>query len=217
MSTTRRKDAWLQAHKRDLFVRRAHKEGYRSRAVYKLMEIDSRYRLFRPGIRVIDLGASPGGWSQYARQRVGASGRVLAQDILAMEPLPSVEFICGDIADPAVLDLLLERLGGSPADLVMSDIAPNTSGERIIDQARATALAQRVLVVAATTLKRGGQVVLKAFQGEGFSAVRAAMQDSFDKVLTYKPQASRSKSREIYLLGRGFVADPGSVVTRERS
>ncbi len=200
----RRKQAWLREHARDAYVRRAQEEGYRSRAVYKLIEIDRRYRLLRPGQIVIDLGAAPGSWSEYARRQVGPSGRVLAVDVAAMSPLGGVEFICGDIGDPAVLDLLAEALVDTAADLVISDMAPNISGDAVADQARTLALGERVLAVAKETLRDGGQLLVKAFQGEGFASLRGAMQPYFDKIHTCKPQASRSRSREIYLLGQGF-------------
>lgn len=203
MSASRKK-GWLREHARDPYVRRAQADGYRSRAVYKLMEIDARYRLLRPGMRVIDLGAAPGGWTQYVRERVGPKGCVLAQDVLPMTPLPGVQFVCGDIADPAVLDLLVEQLAGPKAELVISDMAPNISGDSVSDQARMIELAERVLVVVGVILKNGGHLLLKAFQGAGFTQVRQAMQPSFDKLLTCKPRASRPHSREIYLLGLGF-------------
>ncbi len=203
-SHKRRKHAWLREHARDAYVRRAQEEGYRSRAAYKLIEIDRRYQLLHPGQTVIDLGAAPGSWSEYARRQVGASGRILAVDVLAMSPLAGVEFICGDIADPGVLDLLTEALADTAADLVISDMAPNISGDSVVDQARMLALGERVLAVAMRTLREGGQLLVKAFQGEGFASLRGAMQPYFDKIHTCKPQASRSRSREIYLLGRGF-------------
>ncbi len=203
-SAKRRKHAWLREHARDPYVRRAQEQGYRSRAVYKLIEIDRRYRLLRPGQIVIDLGAAPGGWSQYARRQVGASGRVLAVDVAAMTSLAGVEFICSDIADPGVLDLLADALAGAAADLVISDLAPNITGDSVADQARMLALGERVLTIATATLRDGGDLLVKAFQGEGFTPLRRAMQAYFDTVHTCKPQASRSRSREIYLLGQGF-------------
>lgn len=204
MSASRNSKRWLREHGRDAYVRRAQTDGYRSRAVYKLMEIDQRYRLLHPGMTVIDLGAAPGGWTQYVRERVGPKGCVLAQDVLDMAPLPDVQFLRGDIADPGVLDLLLQQLAGSRAELVISDMAPNISGDSVSDQARMAELAERVLEVADIVLKSGGHLLLKTFQGAGFAQVRQAMQPSFDKLLSCKPQASRSRSREIYLLGLGF-------------
>ena len=200
-----RKKGWLREHTRDAYVRRAQADGYRSRAVYKLMEIDTRYRLLRPGMTVIDLGAAPGGWTQYVRERVGPKGCVLAQDLLPMAPVPGVQFVCGDIADPAVLDLLMQQLAGSKAELVISDMAPNISGDSVSDQARMAELAERVLAIVGVVLRNGGDLLLKTFQGAGFAQVRQAMRPSFDKLLTCKPRASRSHSREIYLLGRGFL------------
>lgn len=204
MSASRNKKTWLREHTRDPYVRRAQAEGYRSRAVYKLIEIDARFRLLRPGMTVIDLGAAPGGWSQYVRQKLGPEGRVLAQDVAAMAPLPGVEFVRGDIADPGVLDSLVEQLAGSTAELVISDMAPNISGDSVSDQARMVRLAERVLVVATVVLRNRGHLLLKTFQGAGFAQMRQAMQPSFDKLLSCKPQASRSHSREVYLLGLGF-------------
>jgi 23S rRNA (uridine2552-2'-O)-methyltransferase len=204
MSASRSKKSWLREHARDAYVRRAQADGYRSRAVYKLMEIDERYRLLNPGMTVVDLGAAPGGWTQYVRERVGPKGCVLAQDVLPMAPLLGVQFVGGDIADPVVLDLLIEQLSGSKAELVISDMAPNISGDSVSDQARMVELAERVLVIVDAVLKNGGHLLLKAFQGAGFAQVRQAMQPSFDKLLTCKPRASRAHSREIYLLGVGF-------------
>jgi 23S rRNA (uridine2552-2'-O)-methyltransferase len=203
MSASRKKN-WLREHARDPYVRRAQADGYRSRAVYKLMEIDTRYRLLRPGMTVIDLGAAPGGWTQYVRERVGPKGCVLAQDLVEMAPLAGVQFVRGDIADPGVLDLLIRQLAGSVAELVISDMAPNITGDSVSDQARMVELAEHVLVVADALLKKGGHLLLKAFQGAGFAQVRQAMRPCFDKLLSCKPQASRSHSREIYLLGLGF-------------
>lgn len=195
---------WLARHVTDEFVRRARKEGYRSRAAYKLAELDAHDRLLRPGMVVVDLGAAPGGWSQYAKSRVGPGGRVLAVDILPLAPLAGVEIVHGDFTEPAVLDLLLGRLGGCRADLVISDMAPNISGVASADQVRAALLAELALEFADKTLKPGGDCLVKTFQGEGFNELRRRMQACFDKVLTRKPKASRAESREVYLLGRGF-------------
>ena len=204
MTRPKRSRAWLREHFDDAFVKRAQKEGYRSRAVYKLAEIDERDRLFRAGQTVVDLGAAPGGWSQYARKRVGARGRVVALDVLPIAPLASVDMIQGDFAEPAVLDLLLERLGGRPADLVISDMAPNISGVAVSDQPRSMYLAELALDFAAKVLRPGGGFLVKAFQGEGFHSLYKQMQSRFEKLVSRKPRASRPRSREIYLLGRGF-------------
>lgn len=198
---------WLRDHEDDEFVRRARQQGYRSRAAYKLREIDERYQVLRRGMVVVDLGASPGGWSQYARQKVGGGGRVVAQDILPMDPLSGVDFLLGDIRDSAVLDLLIASLSGAPADLVISDMSPNISGDRVSDQARAAQLGELAVQVATKVLAPGGQLLFKAFQGEGTDELRHAVIQRFDKLVTCKPRASRTKSREIYLFGKGFRGD----------
>ena len=198
---------WLRDHADDEFVRRARQQGYRSRAAYKLREIDERYRLLRPGMIVVDLGASPGGWSQYARQKVGPGGRVVAQDILPMKPLPGVDFLLGDIRDSAVLDLLITSLSGASADLVISDMSPNISGDHVSDQARIGQLGELVVQVATKALVPGGQLLLKGFQGEGTDELRREVARRFDKLVTCKPRASRPKSREIYLFAKGFQAN----------
>ena len=204
MPRTKSSRRWLARQHKDEYVKRARQEGARSRATYKLEEMDRRDRLLRPGMLVVDLGAAPGGWSQYVASRVGASGRVLALDILPMEPITGVEFIHGDFTEQPVLDLLMEQLHGQPVDLVISDMAPNMSGVASVDQARSIGLAELALDFADKTLKPGGCLLLKAFQGAGFTELLARMRRRFDKVATRKPPASRSESREIYLLGKGF-------------
>ncbi len=204
MPRTKSSERWLARQKKDEFVKRARKEGARSRAIYKLEEIDRRDHLLRPGMTVVDLGAAPGGWSQYVKSRVGASGRVLALDVLPMAAIPGVEFIEGDFTEQPVLDLLMERLQGRAVDLVISDMAPNMSGVPSVDQARSMGLAELALDFADKALKPGGDLLLKAFQGAGFNELHAAMRRRFDKLISRKPQASRSESREIYLLGKGF-------------
>ena len=199
-----RKKGWLREHTRDAYVRRAQADGYRSRAVYKLMEIDTRYRLLRPGMTVIDLGAAPGGWTQYVRERVGPKGCVLAQDLLPMAPVPGVQFVCGDIADPAVLDLLMQQLAGSKAELVISDMAPNISGMEVVDIPRSYYLAELALDLARQVLKPGGGLLTKLFQGEGFDAYQNELRQSFRRVVIRKPKASRARSREIYALATGY-------------
>ncbi|MDH3671628.1 MAG: RlmE family RNA methyltransferase [Gammaproteobacteria bacterium] len=198
---------WLRQHADDEFVRRARQEGYRSRAAYKLREIDERYRVLRPDMIVVDLGAAPGGWSQYARQKVGNGGRVVAQDILPMDPLPGVDFLLGDIRDSAVLDLLITSLSGASAGLVISDMSPNISGDRVSDQARAVQLGELALEVAAMILAPGGQLLLKVFQGDGADELRREVARRFDNLVTCKPRASRTKSREIYLFAKGFLGN----------
>ena len=204
MARTKSSQRWLARHVKDEFVKRARKEGARSRAVYKLEEIDRRDRLLRPGLTVVDLGAAPGGWTQYVKERVGASGRVIALDVLPMEPVDGVEFIEGDFTEQPVLDSLMQHLRGQLPDLVISDMAPNISGVIAVDQAKSMGLAELALDFVHKTLKPGGAMLVKTFQGEGFNEFYAQMRRNFEKIVTRKPQASRSESREIYLLGKGF-------------
>lgn len=204
MKRSKSSKQWLKEHFDDEYVKRALKEGYRSRAVYKLQEIDQRDKLLRPGISVVDLGAAPGGWSQFAAQRVGASGHVLAVDILPMAPLPGVGIIEGDFTEDAVLNAVMARLNGQPVDLVISDMAPNISGVAISDQARGMYLAELALDFAGKALRPGGHLLMKVFQGRGYAELHRNLQLVFSKVLTRKPQASRARSREIYLLGKDF-------------
>jgi 23S rRNA (uridine2552-2'-O)-methyltransferase len=201
---TRRDRRWITEHRRDAFVRRARVEDYRSRAVYKLEEIDRRDRLFRPGQLVFDLGAAPGGWSQYAARRVGPRGRVIAVDILPLDPVEHVEFVQGDFTAPATVADCLARLGEARADLVISDLAPNLSGIRATDQARSMELAEHVLEFASLTLKPGGALLVKLFQGDGTDAWRAGVRQRFQKLMTRKPDASRDSSREFYVLATGY-------------
>lgn len=204
MARSKSSDRWLRRHFTDEYVKRARKEGRRSRAVYKLVELDERDRLFRPGMTVVDFGAAPGGWSQYAKERVGPGGRVIALDILPMEPIAGVEVLQGDFTEQAVLDSLIKRLGGQPVDLVLADMAPNISGIASADQGRSMLLAELALEFADKTLRPGGDFLVKAFQGSGFAELVKAMRSRFDRVQTRKPKASRAESREVYLLGKGF-------------
>jgi len=207
MSRRKSSGRWLSRHFRDQYVKRAHQEGARSRATYKLEEIDQRDHLLRPGMVVVDLGAAPGGWSEYAADRVGPSGRVVALDMLAIEPIERVEVLQGDFTETAVLDSLMKHLGGKRVDLVLSDMAPNISGIASSDQAKAIYLAELALDFAGQTLKPGGSVLIKTFQGAGFPELRKRMMERFEHVLSRKPRASRAESREIYLLGAGFRPD----------
>ena len=204
MARSKSSSRWLQRHVSDEFVKRARKEGYRSRAAYKLAEIDERDHLFRPGMTVVDLGAAPGGWAQYARSRLGTSGRVIALDVLPMEPLAGVELMQGDFTEQPVLDSLLQRLGGAAVDLVMSDMAPNISGIAASDQARGVYLAELALDFAAKCLRAGGTFLLKTFQGAGYTDLYKELQRRFERVTARKPRASRADSREVYLVCRGF-------------
>ena len=198
--------AWLKEHREDPYVQQAQREGYRSRACYKLLEIQEKDRVIRPGMTVLDLGSAPGGWSQVAVALVGHSGRVIASDILPMDSLAGVEFIEGDFTSDDVFGQILDAIGDSRVDLVLSDIAPNMSGVNAVDQPRSIYLVELALDMARQVLAPGGTFVAKVFQGEGFDELFRAARDSFDKVLTRKPRASRPRSREVYLVARGFRA-----------
>ncbi len=195
---------WLKEHFADPYVQRAQSEGWRSRAVFKLEEIDRREKLLRPGRVCLDLGAAPGAWSQYARRRVGAKGRVVASDILAMPELPGVEFVQGDFREEPVFEQLLALLPERGVDLVLSDMAPNLSGVDVIDQPRSMHLAELALDMAARVLKPGGDALIKVFQGAGFQELVQGARGRFGRVRMLKPQASRSRSPEIYLLAMQF-------------
>ena len=196
--------AWLKEHREDPYVQRAQKDGYRSRACYKLLEINDRDRLIRPGMTVLDLGAAPGGWSQIATDLVGAKGRVVATDILPMDSLGGVEFIQGDFTEEAVFDHLLATIGSDDVDVVMSDMAPNMSGLNAVDQPRAMYLVELATELAERALAPGGAFVAKVFQGEGFEAWYREIRARFDRVVTRKPSASRPRSREVYIVASGF-------------
>ncbi len=194
----------MQRHVNDEYVQRAKREGYRSRASYKLLEIQEKDRLIKPGQVVVDLGAAPGGWSQVAASIVGERGKVLAMDILDMEGIPGVEFLQGDFREQAVMDELINLLEGRAVDLVISDIAPNASGVRAVDQPRAMYLAELALDFARTTLRPGGAFVTKLFQGEGFDEYVKDARGSFKRVVVRKPRSSRPKSREVYMVATGY-------------
>lgn len=191
----------MMEHINDPYVQRAQKDGYRSRAAYKLLEIDERDHLLKPGMVVVDLGATPGGWCQVAANKLGAYGKIIALDLLPLHPLPRVEFIQGDFREDAVLVQLEEKLGGQQIGLVMSDMAPNISGIDSADQARAMHLAELALEFAVQHLKPGGAFLVKVFQGVGFEDYLKLMRSHFVKVVTRKPKASRDRSSEQYLLG----------------
>lgn len=199
-------NGWMKEHFDDVWVKRSWADGYRSRASYKLIEIDDRDRLLSPGANVVDLGSAPGGWSQVASHRVGDDGRVIATDILEMDAVAGVDFIQGDFTDEATLHAMLEALDNRPVNLVLSDMAPNMSGQMAIDQPGAMYLAELALDMARQVLAPGGDFLTKVFQGEGFDEYLKEMRSGFDKVVTRKPEASRPRSREVYLLGRGFRA-----------
>ena len=207
MARSKSSNKWLQEHFDDEFVKRSQKEGYRSRAVYKLEEIDQKDRLLKPGITVIDLGAAPGGWSQYAARKLKGQGRIIALDILPMEPLEHVEFIQGDFLEDAVLQQLLDTLGSDKADLVISDMAPNMSGMQAVDIPRAMYMAELALDLGLQVLKPGGGLLVKLFQGEGFDAYLKTLREHFQRLVMRKPRASRGRSREVYALATGYRGD----------
>lgn len=203
MGRVRGKD-WIKEHVSDAYVKRARAEGMRSRAAYKLDQIAERDRLLKPGMVVVDLGAAPGGWSQVAADRVGPGGRVIALDVLDMTPLRGVDFIRGDFRDTVVVAELQRALGARKADLVLSDMAPNLSGIAMTDQARALELAELALEFAIKHLKPQGNFLVKAFQGAGFEAFLKALRKLFAAVAVRKPGASRDRSSEVYLVGKGL-------------
>ena len=203
MPRTKSSRRWLKEHFDDEFVLRAQREGWRSRAVYKLQELDEKYRLFRPGMTVVDLGAAPGAWSQYAVHKVGKKGRVVAMDLLPIEPIPGVDFLEGDFRDEDVYARFLELIGAAPVDLVMSDIAPNISGVEAVDQPRTMYLVELAVDFADKVLGEGGTFLAKVFQGEGFDELVRSLRGRYNKVVVRKPRASRPRSREVYLLAVG--------------
>jgi 23S rRNA (uridine2552-2'-O)-methyltransferase len=195
---------WLKEHFDDAWVRRARDDGYRSRASYKLLEIHQRDNLLRPGMTVVDLGAAPGGWSQVAAKLVLPKGVILASDILEMEPVDGVTFVQGDFTESACFEEILGLLEGNGVDLVISDMAPNMSGMNDIDQPRAMYLVELAVDFASRTLKPGGALLMKVFQGEGFTELLQQLKRNFSSVVNRKPEASRSRSREVYILAKGF-------------
>ncbi len=202
---------WLQEHFSDPFVKQAHKEGRRSRASFKLEELQKRDRLIRPGATVVDLGAAPGGWSEYAVKFSGEGGRLIACDILPMNPIPGVTFLQGDFRDEKVFEKLYFLIGGG-ADIVLSDMAPNMSGTTAIDQPRAMFLSELALDMARRVLKKGGSFVVKVFQGEGSQEYLRDLKADFTSVRVRKPEASRDRSREVYMVATGFKGHPLSGV-----
>jgi 23S rRNA (uridine2552-2'-O)-methyltransferase len=199
--------AWMHEHINDEFVKRAQKEGYRARAAYKLTEIDDKDKLIKPGMVIVDLGATPGSWSQVVVQRLKGQGRVIALDLLEMDPINGVEFIQGDFREESILKLLEEKLNNKKVDLVIADMAPNISGITIVDQAGAAYLTELALEFSKEWLKPSGNFLVKVFIGEGFDAILQSMRLMFDKVVTRKPKASRGRSNEVYLLGLGRKAN----------
>jgi|UniRef100_A6VU21 23S rRNA (uridine2552-2'-O)-methyltransferase len=194
----------MKEHFDDPYVKKSQQDGYRSRASYKLIEINDKDKLFKPAMRVVDLGAAPGGWSQVAAKLVGDHGTIVASDILEMAPLPGVSFVQGDFTEQEVYEAILAEIGDKKADLVISDMAPNMSGNSSSDQPQAMYLVELALDMAAQVLRPGGNFLVKVFQGEGFEEYLKTMRAQFDSVVTRKPDASRARSREVYLLGRQY-------------
>jgi 23S rRNA (uridine2552-2'-O)-methyltransferase len=204
MARTKSSAGWLSRHVSDPYVKQAQKDGYRARSAYKLIELNEKDRLIRPGMRILDLGSAPGGWSQVAGKLVGARGRVLATDILPMDELPNVDFIQGDFTEDAIVQQLLDWLGGAKFDLIISDIAPNTTGIDSADAARSIYLLELALDVARRTLKSDAGFVAKMFQGSGSDQFLKELRTHFERVSVRKPAASRKESREVYVVARAF-------------
>ncbi len=204
MAKTASSRKWLDRQHSDPYVKQAQREGYRSRAAYKLLEIQEKDRILCPGMRVLDLGAAPGSWCQIAARLVGPRGSVVALDLLPMDPLPGVSILQGDFREPEMLERLCATLGGEPLDLVLSDMAPNITGMSVVDQPRAMYLVELALELARLRLQPGGSLVVKVFQGTGFDEVLLELRQSFARVVSRKPKSSRSQSRELYLVAKGF-------------
>ncbi len=204
MARSKSSNQWLSEHVNDHYVKRAQVDGYRSRASYKLLELIKKDKLVRPGMMVMDLGSAPGGWSQVVAPLVGDKGRVVASDILPMDALPDVDFIQGDFTEDDVFEQIMEVVDGAPVDLVISDMAPNISGVNAADQASSMYLVELALDMARQVLKPKGAFVAKVFQGAGYEEYLKDVRTSFDKVVIRKPDASRPRSREVYLVGKGF-------------
>ena len=204
MGRSKSSSRWMAEHFEDEYVKMAQAQGYRSRAVFKLKEIQEKDQLIKPGMNIVDLGAAPGGWSQYARQVIGKKNKLVALDILPMEPLEGVDFIQGDFREDAVFEQLQFALAGAPVTLVMSDMAPNMSGNKGVDMPRAIYLGELALETARAVLSEDGCFLVKLFHGEGFESFYQDVQQSFSKVVIRKPKASRPRSNEVYILAKGF-------------
>ncbi|MCK4840461.1 MAG: 23S rRNA (uridine(2552)-2'-O)-methyltransferase RlmE [Methylococcales bacterium] len=204
MARSKSSNQWMQEHFDDEYVKKAQAMGYRSRSTFKLIEIQEKDKIIRPEMNVIDLGAAPGGWSDYARKIVGKKNKVIALDLLAIDPIEGVDFIQGDFREDEVLDELYRVLDGASIDLVMSDMAPNLSGNKAIDQPKSIYLAELALDTAQTVLAKGGTFLIKMFQGVGFDEYKREIAKSFSIVLIRKPKSSRARSKEVYILAKGF-------------
>ncbi len=212
MAKSKSSKGWLKEHFDDEYVRRSQQDGYRSRAIYKLIEIDEKDHLVNPGMTVVDLGAAPGGWSEYCVKKLGKKGEIIALDILPMAPIDGVSIIEGDFREAAVFEELLKVMSRDPtkkgkADLVISDMAPNISGMGSVDMPRAYYLCELALDLARQVLNPGGGLLVKLFQGDGFEAYNKELKNSFSKVVMRKPKASRPRSREMYALATGFLGN----------
>ena len=196
---------WMERHVNDTYVKKSQADGYRSRAAYKLLELDEKDKLFKPGMTIVDLGAAPGGWSQVASERIGESGRIIALDLLPMDSFSQVEFIQGDFREDEVFDKLMKLLNGKSVDLVISDMAPNISGQRVIDQSKSMYLVELALDFALQVLKPGGDFVTKAFEGAGMAEFRKLVQSHFAKSYNRKPGSSRAESRELFIVGKNRI------------
>ena len=196
--------AWMREHQRDPFVKEAHSKAYRSRAFFKLAEIDRQYRLIHQGMQVVDLGAAPGGWSQYATKQLNGNGKIFALDLRPMQALSGVSFIQGDFNEPKTQERLFTCLQRKKVDLIMSDMAPNISGIKAVDQSRVIGLIEQVMMLATAVLKPQGNLVVKVFQGEGFEQLLQLFRDQFLQLLVYKPKSSLTRSREVYFVAKGL-------------
>lgn len=204
MARTKSSQQWMQEHFQDEYVKKAQALGYRSRAVFKLIEIQEKDKIIRPGMNIVDLGAAPGGWSEYARKLVGKNDKIIALDLLDILPISGVEFIQGDFRELEVLENLNKVLDGQAVHLLLSDMAPNMSGNREIDQPRVLDLAELALEAAQSFLVKGGAFLIKMFQGAGFDSYHAQVRKQFTSVVIRKPKASRARSNEVYILAKGF-------------
>ncbi len=204
MARSKSSNQWMQEHFDDEYVKKAQAMGYRSRSTFKLVEIQEKDKIIKPGMNVIDLGAAPGGWSDYARKIVGKKNKVIALDLLAIDPIDGVDFIQGDFRENEVLDALMRVLDGAPVDLVMSDMAPNISGNKAMDQPRSIYLAELALDTAQTVLTKEGTFLIKMFQGAGFDEYKKEVAKYFASVTIRKPKSSRPRSKEVYILAKGF-------------
>jgi 23S rRNA (uridine2552-2'-O)-methyltransferase len=204
MKKSKSSKRWLKEHFSDIHVKRAKQEGFRARSVYKLIEIQERYKIIKPNMNIVDLGAAPGGWSEYLAQLIDSKGKIFALDILLMQPIKGVDFICGDFTQEEVVKELHARLDGQKIDVVLSDMAPNFTGLRVVDQAQTVDLVERALFFAQMVLKTRGVFLTKIFQGGGFDNFLKSLRQSFGEVKVVKPDASRSRSSEVFLLARDF-------------